>query len=295
MLFLKYLNGDWETPRKLSARFKEIYGSKFVDLTETSVNRAFSSSDVLIRYGTSSDSNLDREILRAGGKVLNTAEAISNNCNKPRIFDILKRMGMQTPKLWRNKREITSFPVFGRNTSHQAGSDIIVIEGDRNLRNVDFNRIPDKDYYLEFIPTEAEFRVYFYRGEIFKVFKKQFTGISAKTNEQVQKQDFIRNDEYGWHFRTIEDPENNVRNFAAIKEGTKNLSREMKLDFGSFDLSRKSNGEILFWEANSASWCGNETMEAFINCVKQDLSAIMNNVNSISIWDRISIFVDRSF
>ncbi len=274
-ILLLFIPG-WETGQNLAAKLKTIYRDNFVDLTEEDYSGPYSSDTVLIRYGTSSNSSLDREIISRGGKVLNCAQAISNNCNKPGIFDILRRINMPTPRLWKNKRDIQKFPVLGRNTSHQAGQDVVIIKGNDNLRLVDFNRIPDKDYYLEFIPTDTEFRVYFYKDKLIKVFKKVFNGLAAVTNAPVERQEIIRNDSYGWHFNTIENPEYSLRTglYPLLKEKLVTLAKEMNLQFGSFDLSVTRDGKVYVWEANSASWMGQQTLDSFVEVLKRDLESM---------------------
>lgn len=279
MIFFNYLT-NWDTPKAISLKLKQIYNEKFIDLTTQGVpaNHRFSQEDVLLNYGISYGESLEGRILSAGGKILNSASAISNNCNKLFILEKMKELGLNVPKVWRNKREITKFPVLGRDRAHTRGEDIVVIRGNNDLRLNDYSKIPDKDYYIELIDKETEFRFYIYKEKVFKVFKKEFTGRDVRNNSQVSRQTDILNDNHGWEFRTIENPEYNVRNFAEMKRACIETAKAIKLETCSFDLAREKETEKAFiFEANSASWCGVSTQDALIKCIQEDIDPILNN------------------
>ncbi len=200
-VYLLY-HGGYETGQNLSTELKKKLPKNFKPLTSLAGIRP-EHGDSLIRWGTTRKEEKDDSFIRAGGKVLNSAHAIMRNTNKLNSIKIFKKAGLNTARVFENKRDIDRFPVLGRDRNHHGGLDIVIIEGNNNLRLNDFNKIPTKDYYVEFIPSKVEYRVHVFDGEVIRVTKKVFKG-HDRDGKPVTSKGSIKNDTYGWGMSNID-------------------------------------------------------------------------------------------
>ncbi len=204
-------------------------------------------NDILIRWGSTRRDFKDNEFLNNGGRVLNLASSILRNTNKLRSLSIFRNDGINVPDFYTSKREIKSFPVLGRDKNHHGGLDIVIIEGNPILQYNDLNKVPDKDFYVKYIPSRMEYRVHVFNNEIIRVTKKAFRG-HDRDGKVIEEKGIIKNDTYGWghkHIELDEFPEEYSE--IAIK-----AVKSMKLDFGAVDLLiAKQDDKPYILEVNS--------------------------------------------
>ncbi len=240
-------HSGYETGDNLAQELQKRLTENFYPITSLN-NIKPKAGDVLIRWGTTRKDEKDDQFIRAGGKVLNSANSIFRNTNKLKSIDIFKRAGLNTARVYTNKRDIQQFPVLGRDRNHHGGLDIVVINGNNNLRQNDFNKIPNKDYYIEYIPSKVEYRVHVFQGEIIRVTKKVFKGHDRDGNP-VHDKGTIKNDTYGWGHSNI-----NIEEFPREYKAPAIAAVEaIGLDFGAVDMLIGANDRKPYiLEVNSA-------------------------------------------
>ncbi len=194
MLYFKY-HGGYETGENLLNELISSLGKGSVTRIKEKCG-IIKSSDVLMRWGDTSSEELDDRFLSKGARVLNKAKDILRNTNKLKSLNIFKDNGLNVPKIFMNKASIDKFPVLGRDKNHTGGTDIVVINGNNNGRN-NLAKIPNKDFYIDLIPAEKEFRVHIFNGKVIRVTRKVFRG-RDKDGNLVEQENIVKNDTYGW-------------------------------------------------------------------------------------------------
>lgn len=187
--------------------------------------------DYLIRWGSRSSVDFSpRET------VFNSQRAIRSNTDKLGSLRTLREAGIPTPEWTTNRDEISEtfgYPALGRSENHTRGEDINLI-----LQWRDAYLTSGNDYFVEYIPTDLEYRMHVVNGEVVKVHEKRLR--SEESNHP-----FIRNSETGWIFvEPREEPPSDQLAIDAVGS--------LGLDFGAVDVLRGEDGEEYVLEVNTA-------------------------------------------
>ena len=225
MIFFKY-HGGYETGKNLLEALKE--NSPLIKRVRGLMK--ISPSDILVRWGDSSDSEIDSKFLNKGAKVFNSSSSILKNTNKLKCFSLFKNAGLNVPNIYLKRDKIKRFPVLGRDSHHHGGLDIVMIHGSNSGKN-DFSKIPIKDFYVELLESRMEYRVHVFDNEVIRVTKKVFRG-HDKDGNSVESKDVIKNDTYGWGHKNIELDEIDPNYLEVSKKALKAIG----LSFGAVDL-----------------------------------------------------------
>ena len=250
MLIFAHPSG-YETGENLAEALRGRLGDRVLAGPGSSVLPRANNGDTIIRWGFSGGSELER-----GKTVVNKAVSISSNSNKLRALQLFGQNGMNVPKIWTNKRAITKFPVLGRDIHHYGGKDIVLINGSNTGRN-NFDRIPDKNFYVEVIASTSEYRVHVFKGDVIRVTKKVFRG-HTRDDVQVDETGIIRNDTYGWGHQNVTNPPQNV-----VTEAKKALT-VAGLDFGAADVIVSNTGTAYVLEINTAPRLNDTGLEIYV-------------------------------
>lgn len=162
---------------------------------------------------------------------INTAEAIRKASHKFESLKLMEEAGVRVPSASKDVEEV-GFPCLGRNFFHSKGRDIEVYAGRECL--------PDyaREYYVQLLPNDAEYRVHVAFGKVIAKTKKVPT--EAADLSVVQ-----RNRQFGWAQVTITG-ETPVLDGLALK-----AIEAHGLHFGAVDIVR-SAGKYYVLEVNTA-------------------------------------------
>jgi hypothetical protein len=129
------------------------------------------------------------------------------------------------------------YPVFGRKNSHSGGEDIKLY-----LQKKDFEYKGPSDYYVRFIPSVAEYRVWVFRQEALAFYDK------VLARPELCGFGWGRNEKNGFVFKFNET--------LARDNGLKNLAIKavaaLDLDFGAVDIIKGEDNELYVLEVNTA-------------------------------------------
>lgn len=226
----------------LYSRVSSVTGPKIADFLGIPSGRSAPEErlDHLIRWGSSSS------VRYRPDNVVNQRSAISNNVDK---FGSLRRMddaGVPVPNFSRSPRDI-GYPAFGRGSSHEGGTDIVVVENDLQARQ------SGSDYFTEYIQSQSEFRVHVVDGTIEKLSEK----IAREVSEEDGRHPVIRNYDNGWRFLRPQSgrPAGVVQAIAAV--------RAMELDFGAVDMIFDEENNPYVLEVNTAPSADPPTIQTY--------------------------------
>ena len=167
---------------------------------------------------------------------VNSRSAIRANTNKYESLQAFDDAGIPVPGYTRNREEISEtfgYPALGRADEHTRGEDINLILQWRDAYLTDGN-----DFFVEYIPTDLEYRVHVVNGEVVHVHEKRL-------RSEADNHPFIRNSETGWVFVEPRDPPPSEQ-IAIDAVGC------LGLDFGAVDIIRGEDGEEYVLEVNTA-------------------------------------------
>jgi glutathione synthase/RimK-type ligase-like ATP-grasp enzyme len=189
-----------------------------------------------------------------GGKEINSAESIRVSSNK---FTSLKRMekeGIRVPLASTDFGEVrskTDQPIFGRCYYHSKGTDIKVYTKGRAP-------LQAHDYYIAYIPNEAEYRYHVAFGKVILCTKKVLA-------EGEGDSSLVRNHQGGkWKQVTVK-PRESCAN-ACIK-----AVKVLGLDFGAVDFLLVNEKPVVL-EVNTAPGLEVENrFEAYVQAFKEAL------------------------
>ncbi len=248
MIWFVYHRG-YETGVTLGKSLKQKLGKKFIALKGFRLikRQNIKPGDFLVRWGTTRNKEKDDMFLSRGAEILNPADSILRNTNKLRSLKLFKEAGLNVAKIFTDKYSIDRFPVLGRDRNHHGGLDIVIVKGNNILELNNFDKIPDKDFYVEYIPSSAEYRVHVFNNRVARVTKKVFRGHDREGNEISEKM-MIKNDTYGWGHQHIEMEEFSKE----FQEAALKAVRAIGLGFGAVDLLISAvNGKPYILEVNS--------------------------------------------
>lgn len=187
--------------------------------------------DYLLRWGSrSSIPYTPRET------TINTRSSLQSNADKLAAMEAIDAAGIPTPEYVEDRDQISEtfgYPALGRTESHARGEDINLIMQWRDAYLTDGN-----DYFVEYIPTDLEYRMHVVNGEVIKVHEKRL-------RSEADNHPFIRNAETGWIFMEPREP-------APPDSVAVDAVGCLGMDFGAVDVIRGEDGEHYVLEVNSA-------------------------------------------
>jgi glutathione synthase/RimK-type ligase-like ATP-grasp enzyme len=174
-------------------------------------------------------------------------ESLEQNTDKLQTLERLDNAGVPVPEWTTERDEISEtfgYPALGREEQHTRGQDINLILQWRDAYLTDGN-----DYFVEYVPTELEYRMHVINGEVVKIHEKRLR--SEESNHP-----FIRNGETGWIFMeprdTPPDPQLAIDSVGALG-----------LDFGAVDIIKGEDGSPYVLEVNSAPSLDEANLERY--------------------------------
>lgn len=182
----------------------------------------------IIRWGNRSDLRFN-----ASGAVLNSKTASNNAANKHRALELMAAAHVTVPPML---NRFGGNLVIGRTDSHMQGKGAFLITSQR-----DFDLAKNNlhcTHFMAYIPTEREYRVHIFKGEIIAVSEKRMTDHCTSLH--------IRNFETGWVFHYINDAPANIKDLARAAMSC------LGLDFGAVDIIKSVNGNLYVLEVNTA-------------------------------------------
>ena len=221
------------------------------------------SSDIVICWG----SRLKSETLNLGylrQKILiNEPQAIKNNRDKVLSLKIMNEKKVSVPKFCYDNEVITKlengeieFPLIARTRFHQGGSGFELCLCKRDIRRARNHNV--KDYYIQYIPNNKEYRVHIFDNKIIRVQIKK--GLKDCDNCK-------RNHDNGWVFSTIP-TESAPKN---ILQEALNSIDAMGMNFGAVDLILSDFNKSFVLEINSAPGLEDDGLEIYSSAVKRYL------------------------
>lgn len=182
--------------------------------------------DVTVRWGVSFHE--DKPALNAKVNKFDKLEALYRFAN----FGILAPHAIQD---WYTLRK-RDFPVLARNRHHVKGKDIVVCQTKVEAANIHRN----KDFYVPWIPTDTEFRVWVFQNKALAVYEKQFKG-------EGEYEGFMRNRRFGFKFVKRDD----LRDLPELVKPSIKAVEALEMDFGAVDVLRGKDGKYYVLEVNS--------------------------------------------
>jgi glutathione synthase/RimK-type ligase-like ATP-grasp enzyme len=187
--------------------------------------------DYLLRWGSRSSARF-----QPSEGVINSRSSLSRNADKLQSLRDLDAAGIPVPDFVTDRDEISEtfgYPALGRSESHARGEDINLIMQWRDAYLTDGN-----DYFVEYIPTELEYRMHVIDGEVVQTHEKRL-------RSEADNHPYIRNAETGWVF--VEPREAPPDESIAV-----DAVGALGMDFGAVDIIRSEDGDPYVLEVNSA-------------------------------------------
>jgi len=164
-----------------------------------------------------------------------------NKFNKMEALFQFEKQGIAAPKVSQKEPGVAveiAFPVLARKIHHSKGKDIIGCEGFPRLWNAILNR--GREFWVPFIPTDTEFRVWVFKDKAFAIQEKVYKG-------EGEFKGYCRNNRFGFKFEKADDQRKNkeltVPAVAAVSA--------LEMDFGAVDVLRGKDGKYYVLEVNS--------------------------------------------
>lgn len=198
--------------------------------------------DYLIRWGSRTSVGY-----RPRETVLNSQTSLRENTDKLNSLRVLRDSGIPVPEWTTDRDEISEtfgYPALGRSENHARGEDINLI-----LQWRDAYLTSGNDYFVEYIPTDIEYRMHVVNGEVVKVHEKRL-------RSEADNHPFIRNAETGWVF--VEPREEPPADQLAI-----DAVGALGMDFGAVDVIRAEDGTEYVLEVNSAPSLDEANLERY--------------------------------
>lgn len=194
--------------------------------------------DIVIRWGSR------RRIRSPRDTVLNPRRKIRQNTDKRNALDVLDNAGVPVPAYTDSASDVDledaplTYPVLGRATQHSQGSDINLILQARDLE------LTSNDFFVDYVPTQMEYRVQVFDGEIVKVHEKRLETEAANSGDYTP---YIRNHQKRWVFV-------NERGSTpdAVRDYAIDAVDALDLDFGAVDIIHAETGGVYVLEVNTA-------------------------------------------
>jgi len=203
----------------------------------------------VIRYGSSRYFGFENP-------QINEPSAIALASNKFLSLEILNENDITVPKVYlANKIDEMEYPVLARKNYHKQGNDILYC----NNREEAFNALlSSRDYFVEFIEAEMEYRLHCIDNQIVKIFRK--------VKREPVTNDYIRCARHGWGFYKISVGQDWLR--PMINKALKSVEL-LGLYFGAVDIIHSVDHRFVVLEVNSAPALNNETLILYANKLRQ--------------------------
>lgn len=218
--------------------------------------------DYLIRWGSRSGAGW-----RPNEDVVNSRSALNDNTDKLDSLRSLENAGIPVPNYAEDRSafgEEIEYPILGRARDHARGEDIELILQWRDAY------LTDNDYFVEYIPTEFEYRAHVFDGEVIQVHEKRL-------RSEEDNHPYIRNAETGWVF--VEPREEPPSESLAI-----DAVGALGLDFGAVDIVREENtGDEYVLEVNSAPSLDEANLERYGDAIADYVG--LSEVNGLDAVD----------
>lgn len=183
--------------------------------------------DLLIRWGSTATSRFMPEV------TINPAYAITRATNKLQSLVTMKERGIPVPEFNTDPQGVCA-PFLGRNIHHTRGQDIILCMQTRDAFR------ERRDYYVEYIPVDREYRVRVVGDTCVRVSEKVHT-------EGAPYVPWIRNYETGHTFVSPRTRLNGFQEALAVA-----AVKVLGLDFGAVDMVVGDDGITYVLEVNTA-------------------------------------------
>jgi len=232
MNFLLYSNITKTTGRELANRLGIKSGSEAPGVP----------IDILIRWGSSVGVGKAPRI-----RTINRKEAVALAADKFASLETMRKAGVVVPKVLRLNelahntiaevlKKGLKLPVLARTAHHTRGRDILLCLQNRDLRRA---IRWGKQFLVEYIPTDREYRVHVFGESIIRTSQK----VLMSKDEYLP---YMRNDDHNHTFRNPRQNLTNAQNTVAI-----NAVRALGLDFGAVDLIISDDGNAYVLEVNT--------------------------------------------
>ena len=216
MLYLAVAKPSRITGRLLGQLLQE----RGVQLT-TDIQRA----DAGVSYG-----------VHVGNPTIPFLNARAGALNKYSQFEVMAAAVVLVPTYGRGFDSV-SFPKLGRADSHRGGTDIKMY-----LQRSDLRTKGPSDFYVEWIPSETEYRHWMYRGRHLGTYEK--VQVRRTRNHSIG-----RNYDTGYAFELVHS--NRLPNLAGSIDQARLAVESLGLDFGAVDVLAGENGRPYVLEVNT--------------------------------------------
>lgn len=239
-----------------------------------------------VPHGTSYDHGNYETVIRWGGRqripadssvdIVQPKQAIANASDKFNALQTLDDAGVNIPRYTRDRDELgpnaedyITYPALGRSQQHTQGNDIELIMQWRDAYLTDGNH-----HFVDYIPTELEYRVHVIDDEVIKVHEKRL-------RREADNHPYIRNQETGWVFVNPreEEPDHQLAIDAVDA---------LDLDFGAVDIIRaEETGEEYVLEVNTAPSLDENNLERYGNALADQVGLSRSDLAGLSSveWD----------
>lgn len=213
----------------------------------------------LIRWGSRRDPDVDNYY----DKVINAAEAIDLCSNKIESLRVMCENEINVPDFCENPHDLieeVGYPILGRKKRHARGTDVKLILQERDLRNC------NRDYFVEYIPTNREFRVHVVGDKVIRVQGKYL-------DDPSKAKPWIRNYETGYRFRAPRLRLHQDRLDMCVR-----AVKSLGLHFGAVDLLIADDGSCYVLEVNTAPSCSPLTLGCYASAL-HDLAGLDTEID----------------
>ena len=240
MNYLLYNKGSFLSARLLAT----LLGLKPVNSPDKIMD-----GKLVVRYGNSSgnfESDTD----------INSPDVIKLCSDSLKFSQWCLENGFNSPmyELYNDSKEYP-YPFLLRKKYHKQGDDIILVDNSEKLDDIESL---ENRFHVPFIETDLELGIHLVNKKVVKIFKK--VPIDDKAG-------FIRNAKRGYHFKIINDTENNFR---LAQELCESLFEKLGLNFGRVDIAYNiKNKRYIIWEVNTAPGLNNLTSEIYSQILRE--------------------------
>lgn len=154
--------------------------------------------------------------------------------DKLQALEKIRDAGVLVPYFSRDPDELTC-PILGRKLKHERGKDIVPVFA-KDIKYQYLKASGKCDFYVQFIPIAAEYRVWVYRRRHLATYEKYLGGPIDSQNV------------YDFGFRYMDLPPEELQAPAAA------AVQALELDFGAVDLLKGEDGRNYILEVNTAPW-----------------------------------------
>lgn len=140
--------------------------------------------------------------------------------------------------------------MWGRNTHHSHGTDIARRVG---------KRWRSKDFWVQYLPSEADFRVHVWGGKCFRM--------GIKTHPEEQNASPIRSAKNGWTLNYSGEVVSSLTTpdlRGTLRDTARAGCTALRVTGGAVDLLLGRDGRVYLLEVNTAPALGDHTLEAYV-------------------------------